>query len=506
MKERLYLGGFEIYREYGGDGSTVALERETLHVMDDKQRIALVERTQGDDGLPVQLIRYQFGNHLGSASLELDGEAQIISYEEYFPYRSTSYQAVRSQTETPKRYRYAGKERDEESGLYYNHSRYYASWLGCWTSCDPNGTAGGINLYRYANANPVVFSDPDGREPKRRGNFGDVNTHEDQGLRGKGTPGALESEHLDPIAVQRDNMRNPRTGRSPIPAKRGSAIDKAQPTVLLNKSTAKAKTALDTPVITGARNAGRTGQVPAAIANQYGPDAGLARARAAGPVPVGAEAAAIGQTDAKFADPASRAFARDPVNNPLLQVTDEEVCRAVDIPLNANAQTAGNFTSLAATDDSAAKTLFKGTYSEVPAALPHSSVKPSGELPPLPPVGGGGAGRALLVAGARTLGTVLAVKGAIDDVEEGDYFGAILNVLSIPSGPAAILSVAYHLQKAEVMAYGAILRAGVDSAQMYVLYIQDKVTPQEVIESHVDLSDWSLADRQEVMNRYMNGE
>ena len=49
------------------------LERETLHVMDDQQRIALVEtRTQGDDGSPAQLIRYQLGNHLGSASLELD--------------------------------------------------------------------------------------------------------------------------------------------------------------------------------------------------------------------------------------------------------------------------------------------------------------------------------------------------------------------------------------------------------------------------------------------------
>ena len=47
----------------------------------------------------------QFGNHLGSTRLELDEQAQIVSYEEYFPYGSTSYQAVRSQTETPKRYR-----------------------------------------------------------------------------------------------------------------------------------------------------------------------------------------------------------------------------------------------------------------------------------------------------------------------------------------------------------------------------------------------------------------
>ena len=95
--------------------------------------------TTGNDQAPRQLIRYQFGNHLGSASLELDEQAQIISYEEYSPYGSTTYQAVRSQTETPKRYRYTGKERDEESGLYYHGARYYAPWLGRWVSCDPKG-------------------------------------------------------------------------------------------------------------------------------------------------------------------------------------------------------------------------------------------------------------------------------------------------------------------------------------------------------------------------------
>ncbi|MGH9871286.1 MAG: SpvB/TcaC N-terminal domain-containing protein [Pyrinomonadaceae bacterium] len=132
--ERIYLGGFEIYHQNGVN----PIVRETLHVMDDKQRIALVEtRTQGNDGSPPQFIRYQFGNHLGSASLELNDQAQLVSYEEYTPYGSTSYQAVRSQTETPKRYRYTGKEQDEESGLYYHGARYYAPWLGRWTSADP---------------------------------------------------------------------------------------------------------------------------------------------------------------------------------------------------------------------------------------------------------------------------------------------------------------------------------------------------------------------------------
>src|SRR5262245_52967232 len=123
--ERIYLGGFEVYREYDGNGSGVTLERETLHLMDDEQRIALVEtRTQGTVGSPAQLIRYQFGNHLGSASLELDDAGQIISYEEYYPYGSTSYQAGRSATEvSSKRYRYTGMERGEECRHAYAKAR-----------------------------------------------------------------------------------------------------------------------------------------------------------------------------------------------------------------------------------------------------------------------------------------------------------------------------------------------------------------------------------------------
>jgi len=166
--ERIYLGGFEIYRKY--HRNKVALERETLHVMDDKHRIALVE-TKTIDGksqpasLPDVLIRYQFSNHLDSSCLEVDEEAAIISYEEYYPYGSTSYEAVRRDVEiSPKRYRYTGKERDEETGLYYHGTRYYAEWLGRWTSCDPKGIGDGPNLYAYGRDNPIVYSDPAGTD------------------------------------------------------------------------------------------------------------------------------------------------------------------------------------------------------------------------------------------------------------------------------------------------------------------------------------------------------
>lgn len=164
--ERIYLGGFEVYRKYNSNGQTVTLERETLHIMDDKQRVALVEtRTHlvGVDPAPPQLVRFQLGNHLGSAALELDDKAMVISYEEFHPYGTTAYQSSRSQTETPKRYRYTGKERDEETGFSYHGARYYAVWLGRWTSCDPAGMRDATNLYLYP-PNPVRFIDPGGTE------------------------------------------------------------------------------------------------------------------------------------------------------------------------------------------------------------------------------------------------------------------------------------------------------------------------------------------------------
>lgn len=165
--ERIYLGGLEIYREYPVDGTAPSLERQTLHVMDDKQRIALVETESLNIASPItihsSLIRYQLGNHLGSASVELDADAAMISYEEYHPYGSTSYQAGRSVAEVSlKRYRYTGKERDEETGLNYHGARYYAPWLGRWTAADISGVTDGVNLFAYVRNNPLRYSDPSG--------------------------------------------------------------------------------------------------------------------------------------------------------------------------------------------------------------------------------------------------------------------------------------------------------------------------------------------------------
>jgi RHS repeat-associated protein len=110
-------------------------------------------------------VRYQLGDRLGSSVLELDESGAIITYEEYHPYGSTAFQAGRSAAEVSlKRYRFIGRERDNETGFNYHGARYYALWLGRWVSADPAGLVDGPARYTYSRSNPVGFSDPSGRE------------------------------------------------------------------------------------------------------------------------------------------------------------------------------------------------------------------------------------------------------------------------------------------------------------------------------------------------------
>lgn len=60
-------------------------------------------------------------------------------------------------------YGFAGRERDAETGLYYNRARYYDAALARFLSEDPSGLAAGdTNLYRYVENNPLAFTDPSG--------------------------------------------------------------------------------------------------------------------------------------------------------------------------------------------------------------------------------------------------------------------------------------------------------------------------------------------------------
>lgn len=168
--EWIFLGVVMLFRRRRRDTNELRLERWTVHISDNTGRIAQVDtKTRDDDNidpanpLNVALIRYQYANHLGSAVLETDENGNPISYEEYHPFGTTAYRSAKPEFDLSlKRYRFSGKERDEETGLYYFGARYYAPWLGRWTSSDPAGFADGMNLFRYCANNPLRFVDPRG--------------------------------------------------------------------------------------------------------------------------------------------------------------------------------------------------------------------------------------------------------------------------------------------------------------------------------------------------------
>ena len=100
-----------------------------------------------------------------TAWVEADEAGQVISYEEYHPFGTSAYRVGRPDKDLSlKRYRFSGREHDDETGLYYFGARYYAAWLGRWTSTDLAGFVRGFNLYRYCSNNPVMFHDPNGMQ------------------------------------------------------------------------------------------------------------------------------------------------------------------------------------------------------------------------------------------------------------------------------------------------------------------------------------------------------
>ncbi|MDT4331860.1 SpvB/TcaC N-terminal domain-containing protein [Methylomonas sp. MED-D] len=155
----VYIGGlFEYHRAV--QGATVQ-ENNTLHVMDDQSRIALVRvgTPFPDDTTPA--IKYHLGDHLGSSHVVIGGDGVWLNREEYTPYGETSFGSF-----ARKRYRFTGKERDEESGLNYHAARYYAAWVVRWLSADPLGLVSGPSLYQYSSSNPIINIDPRGTDEK----------------------------------------------------------------------------------------------------------------------------------------------------------------------------------------------------------------------------------------------------------------------------------------------------------------------------------------------------
>jgi RHS repeat-associated protein len=134
---------------------------------------------------------YYHSDHLGSAQLISDAQGREYERLEYTPYGEIWIDKSQAASEIDVPFRFTGKERDVETGLYYYGARYLDSKTSRWLSTDPalgeyipgapindeakkrNGNLPGMggvfnvvnfHLYHYAGNNPVKYIDPDGRD------------------------------------------------------------------------------------------------------------------------------------------------------------------------------------------------------------------------------------------------------------------------------------------------------------------------------------------------------
>ncbi|MDE1464139.1 polymorphic toxin-type HINT domain-containing protein [Spartinivicinus poritis] len=91
----------------------------------------------------------------------VDDNDQVVAAYEYEPFG----QLISKKGTLEQPFGFSTKRYDEGTGLIYYGYRYYAPHLSIWTTRDPLGEAGGINLYQFVESDPVNLIDPLGLAP-----------------------------------------------------------------------------------------------------------------------------------------------------------------------------------------------------------------------------------------------------------------------------------------------------------------------------------------------------
>jgi len=160
----VYIDGVYEHRYKAVAAGSTSLDLQdqiNYHVMDGRSRIATV-RTGDAWGDSTPDISYNLEDHLGTSGTRIEASGTPIDHEEYYPFGDSSLR-----TFSKKRYRYVGKERDNESGLYYYGARYYMAWVGRFISVDPLAHKYTyLTPYNYAGNKPIGDLDIDGMQSK----------------------------------------------------------------------------------------------------------------------------------------------------------------------------------------------------------------------------------------------------------------------------------------------------------------------------------------------------
>ncbi len=97
---------------------------------------------------------------LGSTVALTDSTGTVQTNYSYEPFGKTTVSGAATSNNSA----YTGRELDA-TGLYFYRARYYNPQFGRFTSEDPIGFAGGINVYSFVSNSPTNWIDPLGLRP-----------------------------------------------------------------------------------------------------------------------------------------------------------------------------------------------------------------------------------------------------------------------------------------------------------------------------------------------------
>ncbi len=104
---------------------------------------------------------YYQNDHLGTPQKLTAGNGEVAWSAKYNSFGAAE---VDPASAVENNLRFPGQYADTETGLYYNHFRYYGPEIGRYLKPDPIGFEGGINHFIYTENSPTNFSDPLGMD------------------------------------------------------------------------------------------------------------------------------------------------------------------------------------------------------------------------------------------------------------------------------------------------------------------------------------------------------
>ncbi|MBR6179357.1 MAG: RHS repeat-associated core domain-containing protein, partial [Bacteroidales bacterium] len=112
-------------------------------------------------------VYFYHSDHLGSASWITDSIGIPIQHLQYLPYGEPYVDQRHAGATYSERFRFTGKERDEETGYGYFGARYLDhDLMTMWLSVDPMADKyPSLSPYNYCAWNPIKLTDPNGNEP-----------------------------------------------------------------------------------------------------------------------------------------------------------------------------------------------------------------------------------------------------------------------------------------------------------------------------------------------------